>query len=270
MNDLGTVLAKLKPIIEYCANAEILPRFQRVSANVKSDGSIVTEADLAMQARVKTALQSLWPEVGFVGEEMDAQDQQLQFNQSPHGVWILDPLDGTSNFATGIDCFSVSLALIKDSEVLLGLVYDPIRKEMFNAIKGKGAQLNGQPLRVKPISPPLQKTIGLIDFKRLTAELAGRLVQHPPYASQRSFGSVALDWCWIAAGRGHVYLHGKQKLWDYAAGWLVLHEAGGYSCTLDAEAVYNGELEPRSAVAAADKSLFDEWCRWLNISGSSE
>jgi myo-inositol-1(or 4)-monophosphatase len=266
MKEFETTLARIKNIIAECAGDEIMPRFERVAANMKPDGSIITEADLAMQSRVKTALQLLWPEIGFVGEEMSQEAQQDQFTQSRHGVWILDPLDGTSNFAAAIPFFSVSIALVKNSEVLLGVVYDPVRDEMFSAIKGQGVYLNHQPLRVKPAALPLQKGIGVVDFKRLDESLACRLVQSPPYASQRSFGSVALDWCWIAAGRGHVYLHGKQKLWDYAAGWLILNEAGGYSCTLEGEAVFTGKLQSRSAVAAANKSLFDEWCQYLNVS----
>ena len=265
MIGLENTLARIKNIIRECAGDEIVPRFERVRADIKQDGSIITEADVAMQRRVKTALQLLWPDTAFVGEEMSAEQQQRQFDQSEHGVWILDPLDGTSNFAAGIGFFSVSLALIKNGEVLLGLVYDPLRDEMFSAMKGERAQLNNQELKVKPSSLPLQKSIGVVDFKRLDKDLAGKLAQYPPYASQRSFGSVALDWCWLAAGRGHVYLHGRQKLWDYAAGWLILDAAGGQSCTLEGEAVFTGKLQSRSAVAAADKTLFHEWCRWLDI-----
>jgi len=265
MKDLQTVLSKLESIVAECADDEILSRFQHANIAVKTDGSLVTEADVAMQARLKTALQRLWPEVEFVGEEMGGEEQHRRFNEAANGVWILDPLDGTRNFATGIAFFSVSLALIKNGEVVLGLVYDPVRREMFSAVSGKGARLNSHPLQAGPSPWPLQKSVSLIDFKRLPQDLAARLAQHPPYASQRSFGSVALDWCWIAAGRGHVYLHGDQKLWDYAAGWLILSEAGGYSCTLEGKPVFTGELKSRSAVAAADKNLFDQWCQWLRI-----
>jgi myo-inositol-1(or 4)-monophosphatase len=268
VKELDSKLVRIKNIVAECAGDEIMPRFERVAAALKTDGSIITEADLAMQQRVKSALQALWPEIGFVGEEMGADEQQRQFAQSQHGVWILDPLDGTSNFAATIPFFSVSIALIKNNEVLLGMVYDPVRQEMFSAIKDQGAYLGNEPLTRKPVGLPLNKCIGVVDFKRLHKDLANRLAQNPPYASQRSFGSVALDWCWLAAGRGHVYLHGKQKLWDYAAGWLILNEAGGYSCTLDGEAVFTGQLQSRSAVAAMDKVLFDEWCQCLNISVS--
>ncbi|MEN8259392.1 MAG: inositol monophosphatase family protein, partial [Pseudomonadota bacterium] len=112
---------------------------------------------------------------------------------------------------------------------------------------------------------PLSQAMGLIDFKRLPADLAVRLVTGAPYASQRSFGSVALDWCWLAAQRVHVYLHGKQQIWDYAAGNLIFHEAGGYSTTLDGGRVFANELRSRSAVAAPNKSLFEEWTAWLGV-----
>ena len=76
---------------------------------------------------------------------------------------------------------------------------------------------------------------------------------------------MALDWCWIASGRGHVYLHGKQRIWDYAAASLILAEAGGHAVTLAGEAVYRADIAPRSVVAALDAKLFEEWCEWLVI-----
>ena len=148
--------------------------------------------------------------------------------------------------------------MIKDGDVQLGVVYDPTRDELFAAKKGAGAWLNGNKLHINNAPAELKKTIGLVDFKRLDAQLAQRIVRNPPYASQRSFGSVALDWCWIAA-------HGKQKLWDYAAGWLILNEAGGYSSTLDGDVVFNGDLSARSAVAAADQKLFQQWRAFLTV-----
>ncbi len=103
----------------------------------------------------------------------------------------------------------------------------------------------------------------MVDFKRLPAGLARRLISDPPYASQRNFGSSALEWAWVAAGRGHVYLHGGQKLWDFAAGSLILTEAGGFSCTLAGEPVFKSSLESRSVIAASGEALFRSWRDWL-------
>lgn len=251
-------LQVLQNIIIPAAKQELLPRFTRVRRNRKADGSVCTEADLAMQQRLSGELQTRWPDTVFLGEEM-APAMQQKLLASGKAVWCLDPLDGTGNFAAGIPFFSVSLALLENGRISAGIVYDPVRDECFSAALGEPACLNGQVLHTKPCELPLGQSTALVDFKRLPAQLAKRLAVHPPYASQRSFGSVALDWCWIAAGRCHVYLHGKQHIWDYAAGHLILQQAGGYSCTLSGESVFINALQTRSAVAALDKHLFDQW-----------
>ncbi|WP_096527755.1 inositol monophosphatase family protein [Candidatus Nitrosoglobus terrae] len=258
-------LEQLSQMIVGIAQEQLLPRFATVKSQWKADGSLLTEADLAMQNQIEQALTTHWPQFAFLSEEMEQEAQHRLLENTDQGVWCLDPLDGTRNFAAGIPCFSVSLALILKQQVVLGIVYDPLRNECFSAQKGQGVQLNGKPLgQHRPISS-LQSGIGLVDLKRLPSDLAARLATNPPYSSQRSLGSVALDWCWIAAGRGHVYLHGRQKLWDYAAGSLILSEAGGHALTLAGERVFQPTLQPRSVAAALEKALFHEWISWLNI-----
>ena len=256
---------QLCEIVIGAAREELLPRFTKVEHSHKADGSLLTEADLAAQQRIQNALQQHWPEIAFLGEEMDESEQNALMANSAQPLWVLDPLDGTSNFAAGLPFFSTSLALLYQGEIVLGVVYDPIRDECFSASKGAGAHLNGEALGRHRPQGPLKKGIGLVDFKRLPPELATRLVCDLPYSSQRSLGSVALDWCWIAAGRCHAYLHGKQKLWDYGAGYLILGETGGHSCTLNGEQVFRPSLEPRSAVACLEQGLFEEWCQYLHI-----
>lgn len=263
MIDYQTMLNTLCSIIQQAADEELLPRFHQIERSFKADGSIVTEADIAMQQHIATKLQQHWPEIALLGEEMSEADQQAQMENSNSGLWILDPLDGTSNFAAGIPCFSVSLALLIEGEVALGIIYDPIQKESFTAIAGEGAYLNGERLEVPKHELALEKCIAQIDFKRLPTELSVRIVSKPPYSSQRSFGSGALDWCWLAAGRVHIYLHGQQKLWDYSAGQLILREVGGQSCTLEGEGVFIGQLEPRSVVAALQPVHFKAWQDYL-------
>jgi myo-inositol-1(or 4)-monophosphatase len=258
-------LGQLSEIIINAAREQLLPRFAVVAGQWKADGSLLTEADLAMQNQIGKALATHWPKLEFLSEEMEEETQTRLLANTDQGLWCLDPLDGTRNFAAGIPCFSISLALILKQEVVLGLVYDPLRDECFSAQKSQGAWLNGKVLGQHRPSSPLQSGIGLVDFKRLPSALATRLVTKPPYSSQRSLGSVALDWCWIAAGRGHVYLHGRQKLWDYAAGSLILSEAGGHALTLAGESVFQTTLEPRSVAAALEETLFNEWVTWLGI-----
>ncbi len=249
----------LKQHIIDIADEEIIPRFERTGINFKSDGSIVTETDLAVQQRLQDFLAILTPDIPFLGEEMSAEEQDQLIATSTSGLWCLDPLDGTSNYASGIPFFAVSLALLKNNQPVLGITYDPIRKEYFSAERGKGAWLNNKRLQCHDDNRQLNKSIAVVDLKRLPESLARQLATHPPFASQRSFGSVALDWCWLAANRYHIYLHGKQKAWDYAAGCLILSEAGGFACTLDNERVDDGSLTPRSAVASNSSRLFSQW-----------
>ena len=217
-------IAQLKNIIIAASKEELLPRFNSVKRNYKRDGSVVTEADLVMQARLITSLQELYPDIALLGEEMSVEQQQtLLASDTP--LWCLDPVDGTSNFAAGVPYFCVSLALIENGVVTLGLVYDPVRDECFSAQRGQGAYLNNEQLTSQDTGLQLKDVIALIDFKRLKPELATQLITRRPYGSQRSLGSIALELCWIAAGRGHIYLHGKQQLWDYAAAQLILSEA---------------------------------------------
>ena len=256
-------LSVLKQIIISAARDELLPRFADVQRNTKMDGSYVTEADLAVQARITHALQEHYPDTALLGEEMTADEQSELLNNSD-SLWCLDPLDGTSNFAVGIPYYAISLALIERGVPMLGIVYDPNRDECFVAMRGQGALLNDAPLTVKSVDLPLSQCTALIDFKRLTPHLAMDLVAQQPYGSQRSYGSVALDWCWMAASRFHVYLHGSSNLWDYSAGQLIFSEAGGYSSTLDGEEIYVNELSKRSSVGALDQATFDQWTTWLS------
>jgi myo-inositol-1(or 4)-monophosphatase len=258
-------LTELRSLIRNVAREELLPRLQHVERNFKADKSIVTEADLATQHRIQNDLKVRWPQYQFLGEEMTADEQAHLFAQSDTGLWCLDPLDGTSNFAAGIPYFAVSLCLLIDHEIILGLVYDPVRDECFYAQRNGGAFVDGERLGTRRPALPLAQGIGLVDLKRLPQTLSQRLATTPPFASQRSFGSVALDWCWLAAGRCHVYLHGRQNLWDYGAGLLIFSEAGGHTCTLDGEPVFQASLKPRSAVAALDSALFHEWTTWLGL-----
>ena len=261
-------LACARDIVVGIARQE-LPQRCHITRRHKADGSIVTEADLVVQRRIRAALREQWPGHGFLGEEMTHAEQEAALQCLEQGVWCLDPLDGTNNFASGIPYYAVSLAFLREDGVQLAIVYDPSRDECFTAAQGRGAWLNDQPLQCHPAGIGLCDAMALVDFKRLPADMIARLVRQPPYASQRSFGAVALDWCWLACGRIQLYLHGGQKLWDYAAGQLILQEAGGQSIALDGRPVYQAGLQPRSAVAALDPELFKAWREWRGVPPSA-
>jgi len=258
-------LKKLAALVKIAAKEELLKDFGHSEFEYKEDGSVVTPADFAMQNRLEKELKQLWSDIDILGEEM-SEAEQLAVINSGNAYWCIDPLDGTSNYAVGLPFFAVSIALVVDGKQELGLIYDPVRDEMFTAIKGEGAYLNGKPMSASRMKFTSNKPIvAEIDLKRLPTNLAVKLVSESIFASQRNIGSSAIDWCWMAAGRFDIYLHGGQKLWDYAAGSLIFKEAGGLSVSLDNDDVFRGKLEVRSVLACYDKKLFDHWYHWINI-----
>jgi myo-inositol-1(or 4)-monophosphatase len=110
----------------------------------------------------------------------------------------------------------------------------------------------------------LKQMIAVVDLKRLRGPVLTSLVTEHPFRSQRNFGSCALEWCWLAAGRFQLYIHGGQKLWDYAAGTLILQESGGMSTSLTGETVFTSTLEPRPVVAAFNSTAYQQWYAWVN------
>lgn len=248
------------------AASHLMARFGSSGFSHKIDGSLLTHADTGMQAAMIAALGERYPGIPVLAEEQSPEHQQALVERAEHGVWCLDPLDGTTNFAAGMPLFAVSLALIRRGAVEFGLVHDPVRRETFTAVQGGGARFNGDGLVAATPGVTLADAIAVVDFKRLPGTLAVRIATAPPFRSQRSLGSVALDWTWLAAGRFQLYLHGAQRLWDYAAGLLIAREAGTAVCVADGhagECRFGVSLHPRTAVAAADDALFAAWRRWL-------
>ena len=232
-------------------------------ATIKDDGSVVTIADHQLQKRISVALHELWPDIPFMGEEMDHASQVRIVNAKEGRFWTLDPLDGTTNYSMGFPFYGVSLALVTAGEPELGVVFDPVRDECFHAVSGGGAYLNDQALQTIAAGIELRACVANVDLKRLVGQLAERLVRFPPYRSQRNLGACVLEWCWVAAGRIQLYLHGGQRMWDYAAGSLILKEAGGVFSTLKGASLDCQVFTKRSVVAAINENLYWEWFRWL-------
>ncbi|HVY05906.1 MAG TPA: inositol monophosphatase family protein [Burkholderiales bacterium] len=256
------MLQEVIACVREVAAREVMPRYLKVAQQRKSDGSLFTEADLAAQEALSRSLPKISPGP-IVAEEMTPEQQAEYWLAGEEGLWCVDPIDGTSNFVNGLPYFAVSVALMRKGRSVLGVVYDPVADETFYAEKGQGAFLNGEPLPIKEHVPHLRNAMAQVDFKRLPPPLARELVESPPYSSQRNFGASTLEWCYVAAGRFDVYLHGGQKLWDYAAGSLILEEAGGLMCTLDRDDFWTDTLWKRSAIAARESRLFDAWKRWI-------
>ncbi|THF62366.1 inositol monophosphatase [Pseudothauera nasutitermitis] len=252
----------LESLVRDIAREEILPRYLKSARNRKADGSLFTEADLESQRRFTEALPQLLSGP-VLGEEMTPEEQARLWSQGRRGLWCIDPIDGTTNFASGIPFFAVSIAYLVDHEPRFGVVYNPVTDESFYAAQGAGAFLNGTELPLRPAAASLRDAVAGVDFKRISHHLGDELAVRPPYYSQRNFGSSALEWCFVAAGRLDVYLHGGQMLWDYAAGRLILAEAGGEAAALDGGSLMAGPAVKRGVVAASSPALFAEWRAWL-------
>ena len=279
---LSALLEQVIQLVHEVGDQVVMPRFLKVARQHKGDGSVLTEADLAAQEALQRGLATII-DCPLVGEEMTPQAQQKAWDEghaaNGRGVWCVDPIDGTLNFASGLPQFAISVAYIADKKPQFGVVYAPALGETFYAQAGQGAflQKNGQPTVSLPhsqqglnTSADLAEAVAIVDFKRLPQALAQALVTHPPYHSQRNFGAATLDWCYLAAGRCDLYLHGGQMLWDYAAASLILQEAQGCMTTLDARVPFwQGDRWHSSVVAARNPVLFQTWKGWLeNLSSS--
>ena len=256
------MLSQVIAIVKHVAQTEVMPRYLNVAHSRKTDGSMCTEADLACQNALITELTKLAP-YPVLGEEMTEAEQVRQWTAGQDGLWCIDPIDGTSNFVNGIPYFAISVALMKAGRSVLGVIYDPVGDEMFYAEQGHGAFLNGLPLPIKCRSADLRQSLAAVELKRISPNITAQIALHPPYSSQRNFGASTLDWCYVAAGRFDIYLHGGQKLWDYAAGCLILAEAGGHYCTLSHTDFWADDPWQRSVIAALGGDLFNDWCDWI-------
>ena len=257
-----SLLTQVIDIVRRVAQAEVMPRYLTVAHSRKADGSLFTEADLSCQAALVRELGKISP-YPVLGEEMTEAEQQQHWAAGREGLWCIDPIDGTSNFVNGVPYFAVSVALMRGGRSVLGVIYDPVADEMFYAEQGRGAFLNGIALPIKTRSPDLRHSLAGVELKRISDAIAVQIALHPPYSSQRNFGASTLDWCYTAAGRFDVYLHGGQKLWDYAAGCLIMQEAGGQMCTLACDDFWAEDIWQRPVVAALGASLFAEWKTWI-------
>lgn len=256
------MLAEVVAAVREVAHAEISPRYLRAAATHKYDGSLVSEADPATQRALAARLRTI-RDVPVLGEEMPAEEQRAVWNHARSELWCVDPIDGTTNFVSGIPYFGVSVGLIRDGKPCLGVVFNPATDEMFAAEGGKGATLNGVALPLRRATVSLARAVGSVEFKRLPASLTRALIEERPYYSHRNYGAAALDWCYVAAGRFDVYLHASHLLWDCAAGSLILDEAGGRAGTFAAEAFWDDPEWARPVIAALDPALYLQWRAWL-------
>ncbi|HET7094833.1 MAG TPA: inositol monophosphatase family protein, partial [Thermomicrobiales bacterium] len=211
------------------AGAILRDRFGRPhDIKFKSAIDMVTEADQASEALIAERLRARFPDHRLLGEE-GARGAAETETASPYR-WVIDPLDGTTNFAHGLPGFAVSIGLERDGTPIVGVVFDPIRDELFVARQGGGATLNGAPLRVSAVDDLLRSLLATgfsYDLKKRPQQAESWLAFLTRVQAIRQTGSSALNLCSVAAGRLDGYWEAGVLPWDVAAGVLMVREAGG-------------------------------------------
>jgi len=206
----------------------LLEKWGRVAVHEKGRADLVTEADLVSQETVRRTIFDAFPDHDLVGEE-DPPGRQESTIRSEYR-WIVDPLDGTTNYVHRVPHFSVSLALERRGELLAGAIYDPVADECFTAGRGEGSRLNGNPIRTSGVAR-LSDALAAIGFPAVvrpdSPDLRAFFEAVTACQAIRRTGSAALNLAYVAAGRFDACWSFSTKAWDAAAGALLIREAGG-------------------------------------------
>ncbi|MBV1903446.1 MAG: inositol monophosphatase [Marinosulfonomonas sp.] len=229
---------------------------ENLQVSMKGAGDFVSKADFAAEAIIKEELVGGRPNYGWCAEESDEQK-----GKDPTRRWIVDPLDGTTNFLHGLPHWAVSIGLEFKGEIVSAVVYDPTKDEMFVAEKGQGAWMNESRLRVSARTKMIESIFatgvpfgGRVDLPDTLQDIA-RLA--PTCAGIRRWGSAALDLAYVAAGRYDGYWERNLNAWDIAAGVLIAREAGGLVEPLDK----SGDLLGDGHVICASEPIFNQFSK---------
>ena len=190
----------------------------------KKTNDFVTDADRASEERIRSILLGEWPRDGFLGEEEGEREGGA-------GRWIVDPIDGTTNYIYDLPLYTISIAYEEAGELVLGCVYCPPLNEMYTAVRGGGAFCNGVPIRCRE-TPTLREALVGMSFAHRYEDAGARMLRLIPAlraecSDMRRLGSAALDRCCVACGRYDAFLELSLHIYDIAAGMVILREAGG-------------------------------------------
>jgi len=224
--------ANINVMVKVCRKAaKILIRdfgeIENLQVSLKGPGNFVTASDIKVEKILVEELQKARPTYSILSEEIG------EINNDESFKWIIDPIDGTSNFLHGIPHFAISIGLEHDKEIICGIIYDPIKDEMFVAEKGNGAYVNNKRMRVSsrsklkdciiftggPRQNPKDKELFFVEYKNFSS-----IVKTPI----RKMGSASLDIAYVAAGRCDGFWQRNLNYWDYAAGIILVKESGGF------------------------------------------
>ncbi|TKZ21511.1 inositol monophosphatase [Shimia litoralis] len=230
---------------------------ENLQVSMKGAGDFVSRADIAAEAILKEELMTARPTYGWLAEE----GGEIA-GKDPTRRWIVDPLDGTTNFLHGLPHWAISIALEHKGEIVAGVVFDAAKDEMFYAEKGEGAWLNdsvrlrvsGRNRMIESIFATGLPFAGRADLPETLQDLARLL---PATAGVRRWGSAALDMAYVAAGRYDGFWERSLKIWDLAAGVIIVKEAGGFVEPLDK----TGNVLEDGDVVCANEPIFDQFAK---------
>ena len=237
---------------------------EKLQVSLKGPANFVSAADRRAEETLQAELMKARPGYSFLGEE----GGRREGDDKTH-TWIVDPLDGTTNFLHGIPQFAISIALEREGTVVAGLIYNPANEEMFIAERGKGAFLNEQRIRVAGRKRLADAVIacGLPHRGRGDIELARKETgaMQEQIAGLRRFGAATLDLAWVAAGRLDGYWERDLKPWDMAAGLIMVREAGGFVSNCDG----GNDILGKGHIAAGNETIQKELVALLKKAGKA-
>lgn len=235
---------------------------ENLQVSSKGPGDFVSKADTMAEEEIREQLTEARPNYGFLGEESEE-----TFGEDPTRRWIVDPLDGTTNFLHGMPHWAISIALEHRGEIVAAVVYDPVKDEVFTAEKGEGAWLNNRRMRVSARREMIETVFatgvpfgGRSDLPETLQDLA-RIM--PVCAGVRRWGSAALDLAYVAAGRYDGFWERRLHAWDIAAGILLVKEAGGIveSIGADEKPLESGDI------LVANEPIFNRFAKLIRNEG---
>ena len=223
-----------------------LKHFRRIGFEQKGIDDRVTEADRALQAHILAAVHAAFPHDGFIGEEAEGAKLFVE-RADAEFCWIVDPIDGTNNFAAGLPVFAVSVGVFCHGEPHAGAIFDPCRGELYRALRGHGAERDGEPIAVTdaPVDP--NTLFGLPSL--LHPPLPRYAVEWFERHKCRDLGSLALQMAYVAGGQLHWTVGFRSKIWDVAAAAALVLEAGGRVTDLAGRPLFPADLAAESGAS---------------------